>query len=156
LRAPRRRPTRRIAALAAAAVLAAVLAVGFDRLRNNDDGPPTVTDLADAALLDPDSTVINLDHPDTGTPAARIVIDASGHAYLRLDSLAPLPPDEAYQLWRTEGTSPVSLAVLGPDTPNVVPVSVPAGTARLAITREPDQGSPVPTGPLVAAGTANA
>lgn len=137
----------------AAAIVAVALIAGVATFRTFRDDPPTAAERAQDALDDSDSTVVALDDPESGTPVARVVVASSGAAYVLLDDLDPLPADQAYQLWRTEGTTPVSLGVLGPGTPDVVQVSVPTGTARLAISREPAQGSPTPTGPLVAAGT---
>jgi anti-sigma-K factor RskA len=152
---PRRRRVvraRAAAALGAAALVVTVVAVGITQLRS-DPAPDTVDELAQAAIDDPDSTVVGLDDPDDGTPAARLVIDASGDAYVLLDNLTRLPDDQTYQLWRTETTTPVSLGVLGTGATDAVRITLPAGTARLAISQEPTGGSPAPTGPLVAAGT---
>lgn len=152
--ARRRRHVPRVALVGlAAAVVAVALAAGVAAFRTTRADTPTPEELAQDALDDRGSTVVALDNPDTGAPAARMVVTGSGTAYVMLDRLDTLPPDQAYQLWRTEGTTPVSLGVLGPGSPDVVEVSVPTGTARLAISREPAQGSPTPTGPLVAAGT---
>lgn len=147
--------TRATAVLAAAAVALAVAAMaGIGQLRTDDNGrPATAAELAQAALEDADSTVVALNSLDDGTPVARLVIDATGDAYVVFDDLAPLPSDQAYQLWRTEGTTPVSLGVLGTATTGAAQVTLPAGDARLAISQEPAGGSPTPTGPLVAAGT---
>lgn len=151
---PRRRRIPRPALIGmAAAVVAVALIAGVATFRTFRDDPSTAAERAQDALDDRDSTVVALDDPDTGTPVARVVVASSGAAYVLLDDLEPLPADQAYQLWRTEGTTPVSLGVLGPGTPEVVQVSVPAGSARLAISREPARGSSTPTGPLVAAGT---
>jgi anti-sigma-K factor RskA len=139
--------------LAAAAALTAVIGLGIHRLRTDGDEPPTSAELADAALHDPDATVVDLDDPQTDAPAARLVIDPTDHAYVLLDHLDELTPDRTYQLWRTEGTTPISVALLGRGTPDVIPVTVPTGQARLAITAEPRRGSPAPTGPILAAGT---
>jgi anti-sigma-K factor RskA len=150
---PRRRwAARGAAAFAAAALVITVVAVGVARLRP-DARPDSAGELAHAALDDPDSTVVALTNPDDNRPAARLVIDASGDAYILFDDLDRLPDDQTYQLWRTESTTPVSLAVLGTGASEAVEVSLPAGPARLAISREPVGGSPAPTGPLVAAGT---
>ena len=50
------------------------------------------------------------------------------------------------------GTVPCRWVVLGDGHDEVVPLSVPASTTKLAISDEPEGGSIAPTGPVVASG----
>jgi anti-sigma-K factor RskA len=63
-----------------------------------------------------------------------------------------LPADRAYQLWSLDGTTPVSLGVLGDGSVAALAVPLPHEAARLAITAEPAGGGAMPTGSVVARG----
>jgi len=47
----------------------------------------------------------------------------------------------------------VSLGVIGDGRAGVAAVGVPAGTSQLALSTEPEGGSPAPTGDIVASGS---
>jgi anti-sigma-K factor RskA len=69
-----------------------------------------------------------------------------------LEGLPALSAQREYQLWSVDGPRPESLGLLGDGHDEAVPLSLPASTAKLAISEEPAGGSPAPTGPIVASG----
>lgn len=136
---------RRLAALAAAAV-AAVLGVGVGtRLGNDDNGSGA---LAGMSVDGPTVAVLADSH---GAGVARVVTNDDGDVMI-FEKLPPLSARRTYQLWSLEGSEPVSLGVLGDGHAEAVPLSLPAATAKLAISEEPAGGSTAPTGPVVASG----
>ncbi|MGH9229010.1 MAG: anti-sigma factor [Acidimicrobiales bacterium] len=134
--ARRRGMRRRLALLAAAAAVVAVVGVGVgSRLGNDGNGSGTLAVLADAF----------------GADVARVVSNDDGDL-LMLEKLPPLAAQHTYQLWSVGGPRPVSLGLLGDGHDEAVPVTLPAETAKLAISEEPAGGSTTPTGPIVASG----
>lgn len=134
-----RRSSRLAVVLAAAAVIAiavlgAVIVRQGDRIdRFEQVAEPTVRDLAESALSDPDSEAIDLVGGD-GTRAV-VVVEPEGRGYLFADALPALSADRSYQLWGVTGDRAVSLGVLGP-TPDVVAFAMPEGVEALAVTNE--------------------
>ena len=151
---PRSRPDRSRWALIGAAAAAALVVGGVAGIAigGAEDEPSDLAELAAAALDDPDATVATLATGD-GQDAARVVVDGTT-GYVLVDDLPQLPEGEEYQLWKLggEGDIPVSLGVIGDGSTGVAAVGVPAGTAQLALSTEPEGGSPTPTGAIVATG----
>jgi anti-sigma-K factor RskA len=138
------RRRRLVALLAAAAALLAAVAVGPQLLEAGRGGGPApggeVAGRTLGVLTDGD-----------GTEVARVTLGPDG-ATVELDGVAALPGGRTYQLWRLDGDRPVSLGLLGDGTDDEVPVTLPPGTRRVAISNEPAGGSMSPSG-LMAAGT---
>jgi len=139
------RRTRRLGMVAAAAamvaaVVAAPLAWASLTRSGGGSGEPEVAAVLTAA---------------DGGEVARVVEGDDGAMVIELDHVAALPEGRTYQLWSLgpEGTAPTSLGLLGDGHDTSVPVDVPAGTTRVAISDEPAGGSPAPTGLIAGAGT---
>lgn len=149
--AGRRRGRGRVSLVVAtvAASVALLLGVAAGRHLNRDRSPDDVAALAQEALNDGDSRVAVLSSPD-GDPVARVVAGEEG-AFVVLDELSLLDADRVYQLWHLDGTTPVSLGVVG-EGGDVAATTLPIGVRRLAVTVEPAGGVPTPTGPIVARG----
>ena len=148
---PRSRDRSRWVLIGAAAAAALVVGgVAGVAIGGAGDEPADLAELAAAALDDPDATVATLATGD-GRDAARVVVDGTT-GYVLVDNLPPLPEGEEYQLWKLGGDVPVSLGVIGDGSTGVAAVGVPAGTAQLALSTEPEGGSPAPTGAIVATG----
>jgi anti-sigma-K factor RskA len=144
--ARRRGLRRRLAVLAAAAAVVAVVGVGVGtQLGNDGNGSGT---LAGVSVDGPTVAVLADAH---GADVARVVTNDDGDV-LVLEELPPLSTERTYQLWSIDGPRPVSLGLLGDGHDEAVPVTLPAETAKLAISQEPAGGSTTPTGPVVASG----
>jgi anti-sigma-K factor RskA len=155
LHARRRSFAERSGWLAAAAALVVVLGLGTLLITRGSDEPQTVGDLAAAAADAPGATVIPL-ADDSGHEVARVVLAADNGAtdYVIFDDLAQLPPSTTYQLWETAGSvPPVSPGVLGDGSGEATAIAAPANATSLAISQEPEDGVPQPTGPIIATGT---
>jgi len=145
--AGRRGMRRRLALLAAAAAVVAVVGVGVGtRLVNDGNGSGN---LAGVSIDGPTVAVLADAHGDR---VARVVANNDGDV-LVLQELPTLSAEREYQLWSVDGARPVSLGVLGDGHDEAVPLSLPASTAKLAISEEPAGGSTMPTGPIVASGS---
>jgi anti-sigma-K factor RskA len=153
LRPRRSEPSRRWVAISgvAAAIALVVGGVVGVAIAGRDDEPANLAELAAAAMEQPGASVVTLAATDDGRDAARVVTDGST-GYIVLDDLPTLPAGQAYQLWRVDSPSPVSLGVIGDGREQVATVGVPAGTAELALSTEPSDGSVAPTGDIVASG----
>ena len=144
--ARRRGVRRRLAALAAAAAVVAVVGVGVgSRLNKDDNGSGT---LAAISIDGPTVAVLADAH---GADVARVVSNGNGDV-LVLEELPRLSAERTYQLWSVDGPQAVSLGLLGDGHDEAVRISLPAATAKLAISEEPAGGSTTPTGPVVASG----
>jgi anti-sigma-K factor RskA len=154
LRPRRPEPSRRWAAISGVAAAVALVVGGLVgvAVANRDEEPTSLADLAAAAMEQPGASVITLAASDDNRDAARVVTDGST-GYIVLDDLPTLPAGQAYQLWRLDEPTPVSLGVIGDGRARVATVGVPAGTTRLALSTEPAAGSVSPTGDIVATGT---
>jgi anti-sigma-K factor RskA len=146
-RTKRRRPGPILAAAAAVLALVGGLVIG----RLTSDSTEDITDLAEQALQDPDSTIAPLVDPGE-RPVSRLVV-SDGSAFLVLDELPALPAGQAYQLWRIGDGDAVSLGVLGDGTRRSLAISLPPEATEFAITTEPATGVVSATGPLVAQGS---
>jgi anti-sigma-K factor RskA len=147
--AARRGRYRRAGLVAAAAVAVAGLAAGalggVELAR--DDRPAGVQVAA--------GTTLGVLSSAGGDEMARVV-EAGDGTYVVLDGVHRLPPGRAYQMWSLDGPHPVSLGMLGDGGEGTVPVELPAGTVRVAISDEPDGGSPAPSGLIAGAGSLHA
>ena len=137
----RRRTRARVLAMAAALVVAISVATAVLLRSGGDSTQPAAT-----------GTVVALTD-DTGATRLEMAMepgeDGAGHvASSRLPRLA----GETYQLWAISDDSIRSVRVLG-GNPDGKRFTVPAGTERLAVTREPAGGSSRPTAPPVASGS---
>ncbi len=111
-----------------------------------------------AAFTQPDRVI-----PLTGTEAAPeargLFLQKQGDGFLFVRGLQPLPTSQTYQLWLipAEG-APISAGLLGANVAaddGVRTVAIPPeaeGFAAVGISIEPEGGSPLPTGPIVALG----
>jgi anti-sigma-K factor RskA len=144
--AGRRGMRRRLALLAAAAAVVAVVGVGVGtQLDNDGNGSGT---LAGVSTDGPTIAVLADAH---GAGVAKVVANDDGDV-LVLEGLPALSAQREYQLWSVDGARPESLGLLGDGHDEAMPLSLPATTAKLAISEEPAGGSPAPTGPIVASG----
>jgi anti-sigma-K factor RskA len=131
-------------ALAAAAALVVAAGVGAQALRGAGDGGGTGTEVAGARQA---GVVTDED----GRTIVHVMVGERG-AYVVVDGLKPLPEGRAYQMWRVDGGTPESLGMIGDGTAGERPITLPPGTARVAISDEPVAGSPGPTGPIAGTG----
>jgi Anti-sigma-K factor rskA/Putative zinc-finger len=136
--------------VAAAASVAAVVGIGVVSTQGADDDRD-VGDLAETAAGADGSMVVQLTGAD-GRPHARVVVTTEGEGYVLLDDLPVLDEDESYQLWKMNGIAPVSLGVLGDGSAEAVAVAMPSDSTSFAISQEPEEGVPTPTGTIVADG----
>lgn len=149
-----------VAAAAAALVVALLVQVGqlhrqIEAL-NQVGVQRGMTQVAQAATLDPSATRIRLASSTNGT-AATLVVLPSGTAFFVNGTLAPLPASETYQLWAVVGGQAVSLGLLG-NRPASVALNVDprARITRFAVTAERSTGVVKPTAAPVAVGSASA
>jgi anti-sigma factor RsiW len=106
---------------AAAAVLAVVLGVQVNHLNHQvnalNSSRPSVNAAAQAALENPNTQRIQLTPPATssGSKATTVtlVVVPSGTGYVFASNLAPLAPNQTYQLWGAVNGQLISLGVLG-------------------------------------------
>ncbi|GAA5049701.1 anti-sigma factor [Nocardia callitridis] len=148
LRSVRRVP--RTGWLAAAAAVIVVGVAGGAIIADRTQDQPTRDQVAAQVLEQPDS------HTSTApmTGGGRLVVDSSmelGLAAVRFDAVAPPPSGSSYQLWLVgaDGT-PRSAGVLARMPSTSAPVSQITAQDTLAVTMEPEQGSPQPTTPIIA------
>jgi anti-sigma-K factor RskA len=144
------------AAMAAAACVATIFAVMFSQDASDERDRADQADRVAAALATPGASVVPLEGPD-GTSGAAVVL-ASGQEPVLVSTLASAPASRTYQVWAIPdaGGAPRSLGVFeGGDADDVVelPADAFTGGATVAITVEPDGGSPAPTtAPFLLAG----
>lgn len=150
-RTPRRRAGWLVGA-AAAAVLLVVGSVAVGSRLSQDDTDPIVAmqKAAEEAAGQPGSRTGELVDTDA-TMGVPVVVDTDGHAYLMTEQLPTLAPGQTYQLWSVDGGTPVSLGLVGTDSPMTV-VGVDRQVMRLALTLEPAGGSAAPTSIPMASG----
>jgi anti-sigma-K factor RskA len=92
--------------------------------------------------------------------AARAFWSRSRGLVMTASNLPALPPGRTYQLWFVTAAAPISAGLLRPDAAGglTTVLSTPADLPRpaaLAVTLEPDGGSPGPTGEKYLVGLAN-
>ena len=145
---PPRRRRRLVGLAAAAAALVAAVAAGPQILgAGGGGGPAPGAELAGETL----GVLTAAD----GTEVARVVAGPRG-AVVELVAVGPLPEGRELQMWSLDGPDPESLGLLGDGRDATVPVALPAGTTRVAISDEPAGGSPAPSGPVAGTGTLRA
>jgi anti-sigma-K factor RskA len=147
-----------VAAVAAVSVLLAGLAALTirDQQREIDELAAQVEDAgadgpAAEALVDPDSTLVDLESGD-GTLAVRAVVTPDGAGYLLAEDLPALAVDRTYQLWALTPDDTVSLGVLG-HAPGVFAFHLDDPTTGLALTEEEAGGVDQSQNPPVVSGT---
>ncbi|MBK0868096.1 MAG: anti-sigma factor [Saccharopolyspora sp.] len=102
-------------------------------------------------LQAPDTRVLNSAGP-SGSRATAIVSQQMGKAMFMTSGMAPAPSEHDYQLWfiGADGATPAGLLEQGRgDGTEPMMAAMPAGTATLGVTVEPDGGSPAPTTPPI-------
>ncbi len=147
--AARRGRYRRAGLVAAAAVAVAALAVGALGTieRGRDQGPAGVQVAAGAT--------VGVLSSAGGDEMARVV-DTGAGTYVIFDGAPRLPDGRSYEMWSLDGPAPASLGMLGDGGDIDVPVDIPAGTVRVAISDEPAGGSPAPSGLIAGTGSLRA
>ncbi|HTJ74197.1 MAG TPA: anti-sigma factor [Acidimicrobiales bacterium] len=132
--------------IAAMVAVAAVAMVGFLGVRVADDRrqlrqfalgqhADELQRSANAAQADPEARKVTLVSAD-GYRNAQAVVLPDGTGYLVRSNLPALAKERTYQLWAIEGTSRISIGVLGPE-PGIVPFKMDAAAvSALAITDE--------------------
>ncbi len=153
---PRRAPrTRRLlvplttATAAAALVVAALFAVQADRTQERLDAERAHAREIAHVLAAPDARAAG-DRDARGRGIGVIASAQERRAVVTLSGLETPPDDQVHQLWLMRpGASPHSLGLFDGDTPFVAD-GIDFDATSLAVTVEPDGGSPQPTGqPLV-------
>ena len=135
-----RRSWRQLVAVAAAAVVLVGTAVGVARVIEKDSGPTTRT----VAL-----------HAPTGHTAVEASIARNGDGSIRTSNLPAAPAGHVYQLWaQPTSAAPMQSAGLLGRSPAGHHLHIPPGSVRIAISVEPDGGSPAPTTKPVAVSSA--
>ena len=129
----RRRRPRFPGVLAAAAAVVVLALIGTVAWLDGDE-PPTLDQLADQALSEPDSQVVELVSAGGEAASARAVITADGQGSLLGEDL-PALDGQIYQLWGVADDQAISLGDMGAD-PDVRSFSVGRGVELLAITVE--------------------
>jgi anti-sigma-K factor RskA len=147
-RAKRERSALRLfaAAMAVAAVVFGVLA--FTQRQEADDlrSQASRNEEVAALLAAPGTRVVTLEGSETGGGAA--VVLPEGQAPVLISTLGNAPADRTYQIWGIpdDGSAPRSLGFAGEGS-NVVQLPADAfdGASTVAMTLEPEGGSPGPT-----------
>ena len=116
--------------------------------------------MADAEVIIA-SLINNPDNASSDSNSASIVRTRSGETVL-IAQLPPLPPGRVYQIWRIQGNnSPTSAGLfhVSPEGYGTIDFSAgqqPQAGETVAVTDEPDGGSPGPTSQPLIVGTSNA
>ncbi|MDQ6676361.1 MAG: anti-sigma factor [Acidobacteriota bacterium] len=105
-------------------------------------------------LADPNLKLVHLRTTDRGGSSQGHALIASGSQVVFYASRLPaLPAGRAYQLWLIRASAPaiVSAGVFQPDARNRAVIqfnssALTAGVTAVAVTEEPERGSPTPTG----------
>jgi anti-sigma factor RsiW len=149
---PSRRRRRALGTGGAVAIAAAAAALVAFVLVDSDGGGDggDVEAAARTAISAPGAQRVALETAG-GERAMDVVVQRDGRGYVLDDSLAALPKGRIYQLWALTGGDPISIGVLGRD-PGVHELDLPAGTTRLAVTREHAPGAVQPSNAAVASG----
>jgi anti-sigma-K factor RskA len=140
--------------LSAVAAAVAVVVAAVSAFSGGDGDRPDVGEVAAEAAEDAGSTVVELAGAE-GAPVARVVISEGGEGYVLFDELPELGQGRTYQLWKLDDSAtPISLGVVGDGSAEAVAVAIPPGASSFALSDEPGEGTPAPTGPVVASGDA--
>ena len=110
--------------------------------------------LALALLQDPATQVVPLAglEPSPRARGRMIWNEQEGGVFVTAD-LPPAPPEKAYELWAIVGTTPLPAGIFtvdaeGKGSLRVAPLTGAPRVDRFAVTLEPAQGVPSPTGPM--------
>lgn len=126
-----RRNWRQLTAVAAAAVILVGTAIGVAKIIDKDSGPATRT----VALHAPD-----------GRTAISASLASNGDGSIVSSTLPAAPAGHVYQLWaQPTPTTPMHSAGLLGRSIAGEHIHIPPGSTRIAISVEPDGGSPAPT-----------
>lgn len=148
-----------LSGIAAVAVLAA--AIGWAQLfqtreqlaQSRAELVQTQAQVADAQVL-----IASL----TGDGSSASILRTRGGETVLIAQLPPLQPGRVYQLWRIQGSnSPASAGLFHVSAQGYTTAALPDGQQpqageTVAVTNEPDGGSPGPTSKPLIAGTSNA
>jgi len=152
--------TGALAAAAAAVVLAAVLltqVLNVDSQVQHLRSALRSTGLATAIVAadnGPHRTIELTSATTSGRhTVVRVLESSDGTAYWVWSSMAKLPVGRTYQIWGLSHGKIVSLGLAGNDPHAYSVFRVEPGITELMVTAEPAGGTPVPTGPVLAAGT---
>jgi anti-sigma-K factor RskA len=150
-----RRRSRLVPVLGVAAALAACAALavalwGASVSSDLDDARDALERerAASALLADPDSRTVELASGD-----GRLVVGDDGKAVLVLDSLGPAPTGRTYEVWVSDGQTPVRAGLFdGQAARDVISVERPVAPGSVVlVTVEDDGGTDAPTSaPIVA------
>ena len=105
---------RRVLALAAAFVLVVAVAVGVVVSRDDSGSQTDLAAMINKAQFSRDARRIHLES-SSGDARAEAVMLPNGTGFLVSADLPKLGSDRTYQLWAIDGSTVVSLGVLGPD-----------------------------------------
>jgi anti-sigma-K factor RskA len=141
-------------ALGAAAVLAVIglLAVLTIDARDQRDDAQLLAE----TMAAPDARTLELTPATSGGDGSGRLVwsEDQGRSVLVLDALPDTAAGRAYELWFIEGDTPKPMGVFDQDDGRLVAMvdDVPAGAHMVGVTEEPDEGSALPTGPLLLVG----
>jgi anti-sigma-K factor RskA len=97
---------------------------------------------------DSETMIVQLQDP-SGSVTGTITVNADENlAVLDASGLSPLDEDQTYQMWAISDNAPVGIGVFTPEPDGSVSATMNAdlaGVDTIAITIEPDGGSPLPT-----------
>jgi anti-sigma-K factor RskA len=96
-----------------------------------------------------------------GSSGSGAILQTRGGESVFVAQLPALPPGRVYQLWRIQGGQPASAGIYQADPRGYINADLPASQQPragevVAVTNEPDGGSPGPTSKPLIAGTSNA
>jgi anti-sigma-K factor RskA len=96
-----------------------------------------------------------------GSSGSGAILQTRGGETLFVAQLPALQPGRVYQLWRIQGNGPASAGIYQADPLGYVSADLPASQQPqagevLAVTNEPDGGSPGPTTEILIKGSSNA
>jgi anti-sigma-K factor RskA len=152
LRARAPRPWLLTVGAAAAIAIIGLLAVLTIDARNERDDAELVAQTMAAS----DARTVELMPLESGGAGhGRLVwSESEGRAVLVLDALPDPGEGRAYELWFIEQDTPRPMGAFRQDGGRLVAIvdEVPAGAQMVAVTEGPEEGSPLPVGPLLLAG----
>ena len=143
--------TRRTAMLLVAAAAVLAIVVGVVAVGGGSEPDAFAAQLA-ALLERPDVRMVDLAPKGAAAGTFRVAWSASmGQAVLIGENLSPAPTAKAYELWLIAGKDALPMSVLDLAASGSVHRIVHTSTdpSAWAITLEPRQGSPVPTGAIM-------
>jgi anti-sigma-K factor RskA len=138
------------AAAAVVLLVAGAVAVGARIAEDDTDLLVAIQERAAELASQPGARTAELVDPDA-TMGVPIVVDAEGHAFVMTAQLPTLAAGTTYQLWSVDDGTPISLGLVGTDSPMAM-VGIDGQVQRLALTLEPAGGSAAPTSIPMASG----